>query len=98
MICYKCKQEYDENDDLNDRGKHTEDWLPADGRCYMCYLEFLYDIFGGYLEPCFFVGELVAMADGVQTKTEFGCYEPDPVLPESPPTQHPDYPPEELPF
>ncbi len=52
-ICRVCHEMYDRQDDRDFGGPADPEWSPKDHRCYQCYLFFLNDIFGGWMEPCF---------------------------------------------
>ncbi len=57
--CAVCGQPYYGDDDFQPAGGDSwhrdENWNPDDGRCYWCYLDLAYDIFGNWLEPVFTV-------------------------------------------
>ncbi len=64
-FCRVCGCQYDRDDDITEPTPwHDPDWNPADFRCYCCYLKLCYEIFGGYMKPCFFVGGKAILEDG----------------------------------
>ncbi len=66
--CAACGNKYDEADwKMFSAPGSTDDpdWNPKDGRCHGCFLGFLYEIYGGWMEPCFHVGKFWHTADGI---------------------------------
>lgn len=53
MTCFRCNEDYDRNSDIQVNPTHDPEWDMRDGRCYLCYLDMLFDIYGGMLEPTF---------------------------------------------
>jgi len=57
MKCKRCGKEYDADDDKEDDSVDDPEWQAEmewmNGRCYWCHIKFLYDIYGGMLEPDF---------------------------------------------
>lgn len=72
--CRICNRQYGNNDPQDVMNEHQdglgfipysdEEWNPQDGRCWECYLDFLCDIFGGWLEPCITINGEEWMASG----------------------------------
>lgn len=64
--CVNCWQLY------NERGEHLDEppcesqdyYNPADGRCMGCFLDFLFRMYGGWMEPVFFIDGKGIFSDG----------------------------------
>jgi len=66
MICRVCRKDYGPTWDENIPGPIADtDYDPGEGRCYTCHLNFLFLLYGGFLEPAVRLGDGIATADGV---------------------------------
>lgn len=78
--CVVCAGMFGHGDDLGyGEPVADNDWRGGEGhgRCYRCYLDFLYGIYGGYMEPAFrFHGDLYTTSDIVVNPDGF-CVPPD---------------------
>ncbi len=64
MKCKACRKTYDANDQFEIGPTNDKEWIPEHGRCYTCYLDFCYSMYGGYMEPVLTVGLKIFSADG----------------------------------
>ena len=73
MRCRRCGDYYGPNDDLTAGVQaKDEDWQAAGGKCYLCFLRGMFDLYGGWLEPAFTVGVKTYLASGVVDASEEG--------------------------
>lgn len=63
-LCKRCGQVYGPYDDHRTSRKADPGWEPTDGRCYGCSLDFLYELYGPMMEPCFTVGNTAYHTEG----------------------------------
>lgn len=77
FICCKCGKNYAPDQDREFGGPGDKDWNPWNGHCYECELKLCYDLYGGFMEPMFFVGDTAYMPDEVRPKWAVTMHGPD---------------------
>jgi hypothetical protein len=72
MKCAACSMEIDLSEAASPRtGEVEKDWLrEAPHKCYHCYLDFLYHMYGGMLEPTISVGGILYQQHGSLVEDE----------------------------